>query len=370
MVSLPRDSSGKCHDRGKEHKDPLSWVLWIIVLALAAFAIAGMWDNWWHGAYGRDSFWELPHLVMYGGILVAIVGGVISWVKTGIREWRGLVMSTLALLLAAPVDNLWHSLFGKEDATTPLIFWSPGHAWLAASFVVILLSLLRLLRPAGAWWSHALSALVWAEILAAFWVEASPLRPFGTFALLGLWGAGVDLFLFAGVLLLAQRKLATRFAATRIAVSFVGLRIMVGLLALASLLVSTPSAGTIWSHLRGDRAHSIIDPPAWALLLSFVLPAAVLDLSTRVPTWARGGLAGAITGTFLYSPLLFSKHVSLGISQFVIAGASCLCGGLAAGALHSAYQADRYYKTHTITGGPRTSRVARVEPFGAPGILP
>lgn len=37
---------------------------------------AGSWDVWWHGAIGRDSFWEPPHLLLQAGVLAALIASI------------------------------------------------------------------------------------------------------------------------------------------------------------------------------------------------------------------------------------------------------------------------------------------------------
>ena len=100
------------------------------------------WDIQWHLLIGRDTFWIPPHLMMYSGVtagfLVAVVvlGLDTRDVRRGARR-RGLVTmlgltstrgihlaawGVALLLLAAPIDDLWHRLFGLD-----VTLWSPPH---------------------------------------------------------------------------------------------------------------------------------------------------------------------------------------------------------------------------------------------------
>lgn len=116
--------------------------LWAM-LAAGLVAMAGLgWDIRWHLLIGRDSFWIPPHLMLYAGVTVAVgvVFGVLavetiraarSRPPTGTVRLFGLVGTPgfhlaawgLALtVLAAPIDDLWHRLFGVDVS-----LWSPPH---------------------------------------------------------------------------------------------------------------------------------------------------------------------------------------------------------------------------------------------------
>jgi hypothetical protein len=113
--------------------------LWAI---LAAKLVAGWgvrWDIEWHVRIGRDSFWIPPHLMTYGGVaLITLVSfGVLAWEtwrgpgagKTlrilGLRGTRGFQVAAWGVAVtvaAAPIDDLWHRLFGLD-----VTLWSPPH---------------------------------------------------------------------------------------------------------------------------------------------------------------------------------------------------------------------------------------------------
>ncbi len=110
----------------------------------AEFGLA--WDRSWHDYLGRDQFLIPPHIMSYTGIgltgLVALILVLIETVRyyqrkpgvdasSTIRVLRvfaaptGFVMvgfGTLIDLIAAPLDNYWHSLYGID-----VTLWSPFH---------------------------------------------------------------------------------------------------------------------------------------------------------------------------------------------------------------------------------------------------
>ena len=118
--------------------------LWTL---LASKLIAGwgvQWDIQWHVLIGRDSFWIPPHVMTYAGVALAVLVsfGVLAWETLTGRPARTLagppVLRVLGLsgtrgfhlaawgialtVLAAPIDDLWHRLFGLD-----VTLWSPPH---------------------------------------------------------------------------------------------------------------------------------------------------------------------------------------------------------------------------------------------------
>jgi hypothetical protein len=116
--------------------------LWALLGGGAVGGIGVGWDVRWHLVVGRDSFWIPPHVMIYAsvaaaalvslGVLVAetlaarggrpTAGavGVLGLVGSpGLHlAWWGLTLT----LLAAPIDDVWHRLFGLD-----VTIWSPPH---------------------------------------------------------------------------------------------------------------------------------------------------------------------------------------------------------------------------------------------------
>jgi hypothetical protein len=93
---------------------------------LGAWGLA--WDIQWHLTIGRDSFWIAPHVMIYSSVVggLALGGGVLALERRrAIAPTRGFLLATLGLVvvvLAAPIDDLWHRLFGID-----VTLWSPPH---------------------------------------------------------------------------------------------------------------------------------------------------------------------------------------------------------------------------------------------------
>jgi hypothetical protein len=113
--------------------------LWVL-LASRLIALWGVrWDIQWHVVIGRDSFWIAPHLMTYAGVsgVVLVAFGILLWETgrpvggtgtlrvLGLRGTRGFHVTAWGAAItvaAAPIDDLWHRLFGLD-----VTIWSPPH---------------------------------------------------------------------------------------------------------------------------------------------------------------------------------------------------------------------------------------------------
>ena len=139
------------------------------VLALGG----GLWDDAWHTERGRDSFFIAPHLAVYGG--VTIVGsGIGLWLLFEARRtgWhRALQTPQIALaavsvvvtLASAPVDNFWHSAFGRDA-----VIWSPPHVLGIVGTGSLVIAILVDLTASPTAWSRRMRGPLSGLLLAAF----------------------------------------------------------------------------------------------------------------------------------------------------------------------------------------------------------
>lgn len=107
-------------------------VIGVLVGGLVAL-FGTYWDDAWHTDLGRDTFFSPPHLALYGGVALA-GAAVMLWLLLRLRthsRWRDAVghpplllalVGILATLASAPIDEIWHTLFGRDA-----VIWSPPH---------------------------------------------------------------------------------------------------------------------------------------------------------------------------------------------------------------------------------------------------
>ena len=112
-------------------RSPLAYRRAALWGALAAKVVGSWglgWDIQWHMTIGRDSFWIAPHLMIYGSV---VVGLALGWGVLAYEWWRGIpstrgfrlaALGLVLVVLAAPIDDLWHRLFGLD-----VTLWSPPH---------------------------------------------------------------------------------------------------------------------------------------------------------------------------------------------------------------------------------------------------
>ena len=116
--------------------------LWGLLVSKLIGGWGVQWDIQWHVIIGRDSFWIPPHVMTYAGVSAAVLlsFGVLVWetlgpgpddalgpraTVLGLQGTRGyhLAAGGIAItVLAAPIDDLWHRLFGLD-----VTLWSPPH---------------------------------------------------------------------------------------------------------------------------------------------------------------------------------------------------------------------------------------------------
>ena len=112
--------------------------LWILLAAKLVTGWGVQWDIQWHVLIGRDTFWIAPHLHDLcrrhagGADLVRTAGRGHSAGRTArgrdldpprLISTRGVHLAAWGMaltVLAAPIDDLWHRLFGLD-----VTLWSP-----------------------------------------------------------------------------------------------------------------------------------------------------------------------------------------------------------------------------------------------------
>src|SRR5213593_3516472 len=115
----------------------LAWrhaALWGLLGAKVVSSWGVQWDIQWHLRIGRDSFWIAPHLMTYSGVTLMVLAslGVLAWMSwqalggvrepgllrvagiTGTRGWHFAGWSIMLTVIAAPIDDFWHRLFGLD----------------------------------------------------------------------------------------------------------------------------------------------------------------------------------------------------------------------------------------------------------------
>ncbi len=119
---------------------------WFMLFFLFQGQLGATWDREWHAYVGRDWFWTPPHILIYscvtGAGLIAlgvVLGDTVRYLRghVGVDDTStvpvfglfhaplGYIVTgcgALLALIAAPLDNYWHQLYGIDIA-----LWAPFH---------------------------------------------------------------------------------------------------------------------------------------------------------------------------------------------------------------------------------------------------
>ncbi|HEY7649674.1 MAG TPA: hypothetical protein VID04_11760 [Methylomirabilota bacterium] len=165
---------------------------WGLIAAKSVGGWGVQWDIRWHLLIGRDSFWIAPHLMTYTGVTAGallafgmlaldtararsgqrVPGGVQYLGVTGTRgfhlAWWGMAVT----IVAAPIDDLWHRLFGLD-----VTLWSPPHLLGLAGAQINTLGCLAIaleLWAAGRLAGRAALIVSGILLLGAFYITVDP----------------------------------------------------------------------------------------------------------------------------------------------------------------------------------------------------
>jgi len=301
--------------------------VWTLVVGKLVGAWGLTWDIQWHLRIGRDSFWIPPHVMMYAGVAA---GFVVAFGVLALETWRarggrlrpgtirvaGLVgtrgfhlaaWGVALVILAAPIDDLWHRLFGLD-----ITLWSPPHLLgllgSAVNTVGTLLAAIEAYPPRRRerWIALLLGgALLYGGtrvVLEPAWLTAYAYGgvAFHAFAMLG--ALVLPLALVPAARLLGHRWAPIALVATALAISIAGERI-----AQAGFAVVQP-VSVIEQEIAKDPTSTIAQAatiraksrgaltPFWLRLL---LPLAAAGVLAAIDVRRRPGLAGAAYGIAL-----------------------------------------------------------------------
>ena len=238
LLGRSTDASGARVDSVGFHRI----ALWILLGANLLSAWGVQWDIQWHVQIGRDSFWIPPHVMTYSGVALAVLAsfGVLAWDTLrrllagrapegtltifGLTGTRGFLLAASGIgitVLAAPIDDLWHRLFGID-----VTLWSPPHLLGLLGVAINTLACALVAREAYAakTWPRYVAAVI---ALTSFYGSLSiGLRPASRLAYLygGLWFYAFPILgaLFLPLALLAAVRL-TGQRSTPIVLLIVGL---------------------------------------------------------------------------------------------------------------------------------------------------
>jgi hypothetical protein len=136
-------------------RDPAGTLILAAVVTGASGTFGGFFDTAWHRTIGRDSFFVLPHLFIYGAVvavgLVVLAALFLAGreptafagprIRLGRRSlplgFAVMGLGVLTVVTSAGVDEWWHRAYGKD-----VLIWSPPHLMAHGGALIVALGLL------------------------------------------------------------------------------------------------------------------------------------------------------------------------------------------------------------------------------------
>ncbi|MBI2120295.1 MAG: hypothetical protein HYT94_01570 [Parcubacteria group bacterium] len=288
-----------------------------IATSLFTAVLAGEWDVWWHVTIGREAFWEPPHMLIYGSVSLAILLGVVGFIKTKAPAWKRIAGFLVIVPLLAPLDELWHKWFGVENLTSPLVVWALPHVLLIAAVATALVLTLPLLRKEENMEEtrRMFGAMIFAALLNLGIILAIPLNPIGAYHLLGFFGSAFTAFLIS-FLFLSSEKWIGGFAPALLTAAFFLVLYLAGV-----------------EGREPANPHIIMNPhsyiPAWLVVFAYIIPAMFVGISSRFRLPFRGMMIGFLWGFILYAFAsgFFEPALQYGTTEAIEAILSATVGG-------------------------------------------
>lgn len=254
-------------------------------------AIAGLigvfgvsFDGFWHLTRGRENFFALPHLFVYGGIAAALYFAWQGYRATGAAVWKWLFRILCLIPLAAPIDELWHYWYGIETIDKPSIVWSPPHIlFLFAGMSALMILAVMISKTERLKSKNILGPVLLGMFLNMLIIFIAPLLPMGPHQLIGSSGIGVMAAGVVAVFFIARRLFPESGSATLTGAVFLLLQLI------------------IWdANYYIPSEYSFLHIPNWLLVLVYTVPAFLLDATDENNNLTRGTVAGFVLGIIFF----------------------------------------------------------------------
>ncbi|MFZ2522980.1 MAG: hypothetical protein WAW92_01180 [Minisyncoccia bacterium] len=256
-----------------------------LAFALVVTAFGASFDAWWHVSQGRESFFVLPHLFIYGGVIASLLFSLILVKSTHQKIWKWIFVALLIIPLTAPFDELWHRIVGVEQIESVLIVWSPPHiALFAMAILAMILFMNTLKKERDIVSERIIGNLMLASLFNLLFIILVPFFPLGPHHILGFWGAGVTAFIFITISLTASYIFPGVAAATTTALFFIIFHTIV-----SDANIDSNTTLRIYGHL-----------PNWVLILSYAIPAVWIDISKKIPLLLRTVIASTLWSVIFF----------------------------------------------------------------------
>lgn len=251
-------------------------------LMIASFGVS--FDAFWHLTKGRESFFVLPHLFVYGGSILSIYFSWLGHRYIKKSEWTWIFRILLLIPLSAPLDELWHILYGKEPVDSITILWSPPHALLFLSAMTVMILTARMVKQTDRLKNKNLLGCILAGLfLNLAVIFMGPFYPTSPINILGSSGLGI----------IALVALITMFYTRRWFNDYGSASLTIGTFLILQMLLFD-------SNFYISEDSNFFHMPDWNLILVYLVPAMIVDASDNWYTPSRGMIAGLLFGILFF----------------------------------------------------------------------
>ena len=151
-----------------------------ISFGILLITVGGGWDITNHLLNKPETFFSLPHALLYSGVAIALIGTVLMftrWLKFAEEKKsryrfpvKIAIVGIFVLVGAGPIDFLWHSNFGLDGLLSP-----PHQTLLSGMFLCAIASMISILRYGQAHTAKSYSIHHFMVVLAMLpvWLVAS-----------------------------------------------------------------------------------------------------------------------------------------------------------------------------------------------------
>lgn len=313
-----------------KHRANVGFALSVCTLLIT---IGGVWDvYWWHEFVGRDNFWIPPHTFAVAGAASGVLLSLFYWYHTRQLQWRNVALAFLVVVLAQPIDNLWHIFFGQEEPSSVAIYWSPPHTLIVIGTVLACIAISRLTKDIEQKILRYISyAFLWGSVFAAIVLLLRPLLPTGTiYNLLGYYGAFPIAAVTVGTLALISRADHVKNSAAIAVCGFAFVHVISAVVAVWMFRYhSEHSCNEILLSALGGKD----DIPGLLVWTSYLLTALWLD--TQKQSVSTYTVAGFILGATQYSigSHFLAEQYAFTVVDATVATVSSAVGGVIVGLL-------------------------------------
>jgi hypothetical protein len=256
----------------------------MVALGLLTACFGTSFDAFWHLTRGLETFFVLPHLFVYGGVILSFLGAWRGYKFTKEESWRSLLKALAVIPLAGVLDKFWHQIRGVESVGNPGIIWSLPHIiLLVASMTSVMLFTFIIHKEKQLRWAPTLGPGLMGLFLVTLVLFLSPFMPTGPYAIMGTPGVGI---VSAGVIfiLLLSKKLFPGSPSASL-----------------SAFVLVLFQAMIYDSNMFTGSLEFLHTPVWLIFLTYLVPALFIDyMYHKSDAIVIGAFAGFFSAVVFY----------------------------------------------------------------------